>query len=229
MLYVKEKEYIRNDECKLSATVQNDLNNAIGEALAYLEKIDRGQCGDDAALESSFSLLSKNYMQAVLNVSVEFFLNILQISIVEQKKMLSILKSISFDEKNVSSYLKKLYDQFLKMHNAGIGTEYDFAIEKVKSYIKENISEDMSLDSLAALVNLNPAYFGRYFKKATLITVKQFIYETKMEEAIVLLSEKRHTVNEIAQMVGCDFKYFFLLFKKYTGYTPKEYFKYFIE
>ena len=129
----------------------------------------------------------------------------------------------------IKDLLRTLYDKIVALLNGSYDKNYDFAIEKIKTYIKEHLCEDISVNALAGLVHLNPAYFGRYFKKVTFMTVKQYIYESRMELAIDLLSQKSYTVVEIAKMVGYDFKYFFPLFKKYTGYTPKEYLKYFIE
>lgn len=229
VFFVNLKQYVCSDEKKLPSQTVKNMKEAIKEAVDFLEKLDCCQQNEDEKLESLFLSLPDDNRQAVINVSVEVFLNIISISMMESKQMYAILKRTIFEGGRISIHFQKVYNQFLKMHNTGFGDEYDYAIEKVKCYIKSHISEDISLNQLASLVNLNPAYFGRYFKKSTLLTVKNFIYETKMENAIVLLSEKKYTVNEIAQMIGCDFKYFFLLFKKYTGYTPKEYLKYFIE
>ena len=117
----------------------------------------------------------------------------------------------------------------IEIYNGPFSVGYDFAMERVTKYINDHLKEDISVNTLADMVHLNPAYFGRYFKKTMSVTVKQYIYEQRMKLAIELLSKKKYTVAEIAMMVGYDFKYFFPLFKKHTGYTPREYLKYFID
>lgn len=103
-------------------------------------------------------------------------------------------------------------------------TTKESVIAKAKHYIEDHLSENFSVDELAAHVYLNRSYFSREFKEETGESVMDYILNRRMEKAIQLIKDGVHSTKTIAGLVGySDIKYFQRVFKKYTGYTVREY------
>ena len=92
------------------------------------------------------------------------------------------------------------------------------------SYIKKNLSKNISRTDVASYVHLNEEYFSRLFKQQTGETFKDYVMMEKMREAQKLLKNSRLSVSIIASKVGYDnFSHFSKMFKKITDQTPQEY------
>lgn len=97
-------------------------------------------------------------------------------------------------------------------------------IEKVKQYIDEHIQEKIKMEDLAKLVYINEQYLMRIFKQQTGKTILEYITERRIVIASELLKNTNYSINYIANMVGCEnYSYFARIFKRFTGYTPREY------
>lgn len=98
------------------------------------------------------------------------------------------------------------------------------AVQKAKYYIAEHLADTISLDSVAEIVNLNPAYFSFLFKKETGKNFLEYLTECRMSKAKSLLSDTNLPITEIANQAGYyDTKYFSKLFKKSCHISPKQY------
>ncbi len=96
-------------------------------------------------------------------------------------------------------------------------------VDKVKAYIDEHFSENISRQDLADLLFVNSDYLSRVFNKETGMPIPDYIQQVRMEEAKRLLSTDA-AISDIAVRVGIDsFSYFSTVFKKYTGMSPMEY------
>ena len=100
----------------------------------------------------------------------------------------------------------------------------DSIIYEAKRYIDQNYSSSLSLDSLAAQVHLSPSYFSKLFKREMGENLSTYIQNIRIERAKVLLLTTNKKAYEIADEVGIyDPVYFSKIFKKSTGFKPKEY------
>ena len=100
----------------------------------------------------------------------------------------------------------------------------NYRIAMVKRYIDKNVGGDITLESMSAIVSMNPAYFSRFFKRHTGLHFADFLTERRMEKAIELLRDPGYKVFEISAMVGYfSKKNFYKRFRLYTGRTPSEY------
>ena len=96
-------------------------------------------------------------------------------------------------------------------------------IERVKTYIKENYNNDITRDDIANYVFLNPDYLSRIFKKATGLSLSEYLTELRIEKAMILLATTNIQISSIADEVGYNnMNYFSKIFKKTTGNTPVE-------
>lgn len=97
-------------------------------------------------------------------------------------------------------------------------------INQVNSYIQDHITETIFRDTIAEYVHLHPDYLNRLVKKETGLTITEYILREKITKAETLLISSDLAIGEVAFEVGiANFSYFSNLFKKQTGYTPKEY------
>lgn len=95
---------------------------------------------------------------------------------------------------------------------------------RAKAYIDQHYGEAISLKDVAASVYLSPAYFSRLFKQHMQENITDYITRVRVEKAKQLLLDGCYKVYEISERVGYrNEKYFFRIFKKYTGQTPFEY------
>lgn len=205
-----------------------ELLRNVKNSVSYLQMLD-GNKNIVSKITVLYGTISNELTVEILRLCIEVFLFEIYPVNLSDALIQRLFSNFEFNYGDIQDTLKRLYDRLVLIHNGPFNGSYDFAIEKVQKYIKKHLHEDISVGTLADILHLNAAYFGRYFKKTTFMTVKQYIHDKRMELAIDLLAQKKYNVVEIAKMVGCDFKYFFHLFKKYTGYTPKEYLKYFID
>lgn len=94
----------------------------------------------------------------------------------------------------------------------------------VKHYINENIENDLSLESLGAIVHLHPSYLSKIFKEVSDINLSNYITDVKMQRAAELLGQGDMKVQDVMRQLGYQkSQHFSKLFKKKYGITPKEY------
>ncbi|WP_432666804.1 response regulator [Wukongibacter baidiensis] len=97
-------------------------------------------------------------------------------------------------------------------------------VEKVRKYIDENYMNNISLSTIAEAIHVNSSYLSRLYKKETNKNITAVINEVRLEKAKDLLLSTDMKIYEIAESVGIEnATYFSILFKKYTGYNPKDY------
>lgn len=98
------------------------------------------------------------------------------------------------------------------------------AIEVALQYIKEHYNEDLSLEKMASVVFLNPAYFSQLFKQKTGLGYKEYVTTLRLEQAKLLLLNPKLKLAEIAEHVGYqDMRHFTQMFRKRYHVTPTEY------
>ena len=82
----------------------------------------------------------------------------------------------------------------------------------------------MNAQSIADRLQLNNAYPERMFRSAYGHSINDCINSCRLEESKQLLRESQDPVDAIARNVGfANVKYYYVLFKKYTGQTPAAY------
>lgn len=96
---------------------------------------------------------------------------------------------------------------------------------KVKKYLQHNyMLNDISLDSVSAILNLNASYFSSLFKRTFQVNFLDYLTELRMDAAKELLRDPLRSTAEVASMVGYESaNYFTRAFKKKVGMTPTDY------
>lgn len=113
------------------------------------------------------------------------------------------------------------YCRLVKKHST---KDYSPLVQHAITLIDGRITEELSLQSIAGLLNVSSSYFSTLFKKETGITLTEYINNRRIKHAKYLLESTKLQIQTIAQHCGIvDVHYFSKVFKKLTGMTPKEY------
>ncbi|MBZ9685992.1 PocR ligand-binding domain-containing protein [Clostridium estertheticum] len=97
-------------------------------------------------------------------------------------------------------------------------------IQKSMEYINDNVSDNISLNSVAEYVYLSPSYFSRLFKKEMGINFIDYLNMVRVEESKKYLTNLKSALSDIAHTVGfTDQSYYTKVFKKIEGISPGQY------
>jgi AraC-like DNA-binding protein len=97
-------------------------------------------------------------------------------------------------------------------------------VREAVTFIRFNIDQPLSLNSLADTLGVHPSYLSRTFKKALGMTLTDYINKLRIEEAKYLLDSSNESVATIALSVGYnDPNYFSKVFTKLEHVTPQDY------
>ncbi|NLM50192.1 MAG: AraC family transcriptional regulator [Clostridiaceae bacterium] len=98
------------------------------------------------------------------------------------------------------------------------------SINKILDYINQNYQNIKNLDEIAANFYLTKEYMCNCFKKATGMTVIDYINSLKLQKAAQLLQNTKKPVTQVSLECGFNSSsYFCRVFKKAMSMTPKEY------
>ena len=101
---------------------------------------------------------------------------------------------------------------------------YSPIVQKAVTCIDLGLESDLSLRTLAAVLNINPSYLSTLFRRETGQTVTAYVNEKRMLAGAHLLQTTRLQIQTVAQHCGIsDVNYFSKLFKKQYGITPKQF------
>ena len=97
-------------------------------------------------------------------------------------------------------------------------------IRQIVQFVMEDLSGDLSVDTLAAQVDLSPNYLSACFKRELGQSLSSFIRDKRLESAAHFLSFTNMPIHDISVCVGItDFSYFTKLFREKYGETPSVY------
>jgi AraC-like DNA-binding protein len=96
--------------------------------------------------------------------------------------------------------------------------------DRVIEYMKEHISEKLSVDDVCSILHYNKSYVFRRFKKTTGSSLMAYFTKMKIQKAKEMLRETDLSLSGISDALSFDDpNYFSKTFKKVTGYTPSTY------
>ncbi len=91
-------------------------------------------------------------------------------------------------------------------------------------HIETHYGRDLRLEDLAYQSFLSKSYFSQLFKKETGKSFSKYLQQVRIENACRLLKETNLSIDEIREKTGFnDLKFFYSVFKRITGHTPKEF------
>jgi AraC-like DNA-binding protein len=98
-------------------------------------------------------------------------------------------------------------------------------MDAIREIVESNYQDvNLSLQGIASMLKMTPAYVGRIFKQNEWKSVGEYINEVRLTHARELLETKSFSIKEIMELAGyMNESTFFKLFKKKYGVTPREY------
>lgn len=147
-----------------------------------------------------------SYAQRAINLGAKGYI----LKPITQEKLVSIVEKVIQDERDAEIREHKNY-------------ELDM-VTKVKRYIIDNYSENITVKGIAEHFSINPNYLSSLFSKETGETITKFINRMRIEEACKILRRSDEPIYNIAFKVGYkDNQYFHRVFKKLKGKIPLDY------
>jgi AraC family transcriptional regulator len=94
----------------------------------------------------------------------------------------------------------------------------------VEDHVREQLADEISVETLAGLVELSPFHFSRVFKQATGMSPLQFVTRERITRAQQLIRETSRSLIQVALEVGYTSpSHFARVFRRVTGMTPTEF------
>ena len=147
--------------------------------------------------------------QSLSRILAEYAKNGLQNKLLIQAYLIAILCDLSIDYLPLSKHPNKRAIELTK---------------RFKEYLHKKINSTHKVSDYAALLNISPNHLNKSIKLITQKSPSDWIRETLINEAKVLLFQTDLSVQEVAFELGInDPSYFARLFKKQEGKTPLEY------
>ena len=124
---------------------------------------------------------------------------------------------------DVMHYLLMNYGVGIRQCKSVKGGLSPFHIRQLRDYIFENISEKLSINSLANQVNLSPFHFSRMFKLSFGMSPADFVLTTRVEMVKRALKHETDLAKISSDTGFCHQSHMTQTFKRLTGYTPSNY------
>ena len=127
-------------------------------------------------------------------------------------------------EISLGQSLIKLILDAARLIAEGSGETEDDRMNRIIAAIHKNISEEISVSSLAEEEYISEGHLRALFHKRYGMSPKQYITALRISSAKQLLEDSNMTITEVAEQVGIrDPLYFSRFFRQETGLSPKMY------
>lgn len=104
------------------------------------------------------------------------------------------------------------------------GNEIESHIQQAKLYMLENISSEISQETVAKNIGMSYSLYRKKFKEYTGLAPAQYHIQLRINTARELLVATDLSMKLISAQLGFETPdYFFRLFRKKTGYAPSDY------
>ncbi len=169
-----------------------------------------GQIYENNRQSDNLKLIMDKYSNLNLNAN-KLKKEYTKVKNIDKEKIMAIAKIAQIS----ALYLSSIYSSNL--------IKESFA-EEIDNYIINNLSLDLSVDTLCAHFNYKKTNFYKVTNKLFEVPITKHIRELRIAKAKQLLSGTDMKISKIAQTVGIDdYNYFTKVFKADVNCTPREY------
>jgi two-component system response regulator YesN len=179
----------------------------------------------DAALKST---LMKNYIFMDIVLATAKFINEMGGEIDQVVEGFDSIEKILMNIRNVEQLkeqVSRIMLSALSFRDTLSNKPYNGMIKQAKEFISHYyMNPELSLNDVAAEVNLSPSHFSLVFSQENDLSFKEFLTEIRIHRAKELLRTTSLGATEIAIQIGySDPHYFSYVFKKNTGMSPTDF------
>lgn len=128
-------------------------------------------------------------------------------------------------EEEINMLHRELVDDYAqRMNIIRKQNKYPRVITICLDYIYDNLHRKITLEELSEKVNLSPSYLSKLFHKEVGLTISAYVTKKRIEAAENMLKFSDYSCLEISDYLCFSSEsHFICIFKKHTGYTPKNY------
>lgn len=205
-------------------TLENFLKQGtVGEAAGFVEEYFQ-----NAGEKNCRSFLFRQYIIMDCYFCVSTFLEGLGLEMGSLPDRLSDMERVirdSYCADRLKEKLVGLFEEAMRLRDGQAAGKYSQVLDEAKAFIQDNYArEEISLNAVAAKVNISPSYFSSIFSQEMGVTFVEYLTGVRLEKAKELLMCSNLKTSEIGYEVGYkDSHYFGYLFKKSVGCTPREF------
>ena len=122
------------------------------------------------------------------------------------------------------AYIIQIFSSVSEAANDRKRSQHAYVFEKIRSFIEENYSQEISLDRVAQVVNLSTPYLSFIFKEVSGKNFVDYVNEFRVEKAKQLLISTPLKISDVSEAVGySNANVFSKVFKKYVGVSPGQF------
>ena len=190
--------------------IENELDN-IGKEIAKLN-CDYVLFAVTEVLTLIYTCINDMYDLSRKGKRIDF--NKFSVMVLEEERLSDMLKS-----------LKKIVSGAFYCKDEACSEEEPQFLNSVIEYIELNYTDiNLSLQNIADFLSLSPRYLSKKFRQCTDISLNDYILNYRMKQAAILLTDTNLSIKKVAESVGIvNENYFYQLFKKQFGCTPREF------
>lgn len=220
------KHNLENHETQIPVEMERKLIEAI--KLNSREMVNQQL---DAIRVEIAAMSSDSVVQSVIHLSIIIKQTLREINLNKLSPLLIDLRSIDrlvFERETLTEIFTEfatiLSEIFIERKQI-VENKDHVLVETIKEMIQANYSNaNLSLQEIAEMLKMSTAYVGRIFKKYETLSFAEYLNEIRLLKSLTLLEKNNLLVSEIVEMVGFSTQsYFFKMFRKRFGTTPKEY------
>ncbi|MGP0587235.1 helix-turn-helix domain-containing protein [Paenibacillus timonensis] len=125
----------------------------------------------------------------------------------------------------IEAVLLEVVEEVLEQRRSGRENKNRLLADAVKEIIDKHYADpDLNVQKIADMLKMSSVHLGQVYKAEEGLSVVDRINEVRLAQARVYLEQQQLTVTEIMEKVGFgNESYFYRLFKRRYGATPKEY------
>ena len=103
----------------------------------------------------------------------------------------------------------------------GVEVKYSAPVLKTVKYIEEHFAEKLQLIDIASEMFISVPYLSSKFKEETGVCFSDYLKQTRVQKACMMLNTTEMKIHSIAEKVGySDYKRFGSVFREITGTSP---------
>ena len=97
-------------------------------------------------------------------------------------------------------------------------------LSKVRKYVRQNYSNNISLSDVAGIAGNEPKYFSNFFRIKVGVKFRDWLAFMRVKRAVEILKSADRSITDTAFTVGfSDLRTFQRNFKRFTNMTPREF------
>lgn len=152
-----------------------------------------------------------------LSPAVSYSLELSYVKAIQAANRVSALQTLQND-------ILDAFIHHVHQHKVALDECVSPEIQTAREYVVQHITEDLSLEDIAAQAGYSSYYFSRKFKREIGMSVNQYIKVQKIEYSKFLLATTDLAIQEITDWLSlCSSTYFSSAFHSVVGCSPTEY------